>query len=374
MKKMQMMVRKRYLRFLLPALAGLLVLALLLLLVSGFGFRYLLRKPVPLSSLKADELPGSYVTVPVEDLKDGYALYGYQDDTGATVVNERFCIYPVEGKYLIVRITKDFVPLLEKLDSANDLIASGEVGSILELNFGDIRGTVNKADKDAVKQLRGWITAHQIDAQTMTDRYMNADISGYEGAADGDYTAYLEAVILPLQLESGYMGNHTAAAVKALSLISLLLILLAVLLVVSIFLGFWEKPYRAAIRQYGRPPMSADFGGAALFGPALRIGERFIWVSGVMTTRVLAVKDVIWAYPRSRRLEGGKQTWLLVMKTNDGKEASVKLGAESTVEHAIACIASRGWPLVVGFDKEKQKLYKKDLAAFQARARNGTLR
>lgn len=373
MKKMQMMVRKRYLRFLLPAIGALLVLALLMLLVSGFGFRYLLRKPVALSSLSAEELSGSYVTVPVEDLKDGYAVFGYQDSSGVTVANERYCIYPVEGKYLIVRITEDFLPLMAKLDSANDLIASGEVGSILEIDFGDITGTVNKVEKKAREQLRGWITAHQIDAGTLTDKYMNADISAYPGAAEGDYSSYLDAVILPVQLESGYLGHHGAGMVKALSLISLLLILLAILLAVSIFVGLWEKPYRAAVRQYGKRPMGADFEGAALFGPALRIGERFIWVSGLMSTRVLPVKEVIWAYPRSRRLEGGKQTWLLVMKTTDGQEASVKLGAENMVEHAIACIASRGWPLAVGFDKERQKLYKKDLAAFQHRARNGTL-
>lgn len=373
MKKMQRMIRRRYLRFLAPLFAGLVVLALILLLVSGFGFRYLLQKPVPLTGLRADAQAGRYAFVPVKELKTTFAYLGYADGNGGTVVTERYCICPVEGKYRIVRVTEDFVPLLEKLDSANEMIASGELGSILELNLGDLRGTLNPVSEDAMQLLRSWIVSHAIDPLTQTDTLTNADVSGYPGAAEGDYHGYLDAVILPVQLESGYLGSHSAGTVKALSLVSLALILLALLLAASVVVGVWEKPYRAALRQYGRHPLAADYERAALFSPALRIGEQYLWVSGSMTTRVLAVKDVVWAYPRSRRLEGGTHTYLLVMKTADGREASVKLGAESAVEQAIACIASRGFPLVVGFDKEKQKLYQRDLAAFQARARNGTL-
>ena len=49
--KMKMAVRKRYLRFLLPAIALLLLLALLVLWISGFGVRYLLRRPAQLSEV-----------------------------------------------------------------------------------------------------------------------------------------------------------------------------------------------------------------------------------------------------------------------------------------------------------------------------------
>ena len=51
----------------------------------------------------------------------------------------------------------------------------------------------------------------------------------------------------------------------------------------------------------------------------------------------------------------------------------VKLSSESETEKAIACIQSRGFPLTVGFDKEKQKLFKKDLTAFKNKVRNGSI-
>lgn len=370
--KMQFLVRKRYLRFVLPVLAALLVIAFLLLLISGFGFRYLFKKPLPLKELTlGNTVEGTYVDAPVDELNDTFAYYGYEDDYGEAVVSERYALYMIDGKYLIVRVTHEYVPLLEKLDSADELVTSGQIGSILELNLGSFTGTLNPVNEEAQATLRNWITSHQIDAASLTDRYTGADISGYAGAADGNYSAYLENVILPVQLESGYLGSHTAGAVKALTVIAVIFLLLAILLIVSIFIGLWEKPFRAALRQHGKKHLTADFDRAAIFGSGLRIGEHFIWVSGSLFTRILAVKDVIWAYPRHRRLEGGKLRWSLVLKTVTGEEASVKLDSEASVNQAISYIVGMGWPLAIGYDKEKEKLYKKDLAAFQGRARNG---
>ena len=370
--KMQFLVRKRYLRFLLPAVAALLVIAFVLLLVSGFGFRYLFGKPTPMKELTPDSaVEGTYVEVPVSELDDTFAYYGYEDEYGEAVVSERYALRMMDGKYLIVRVTHEYVPLLEKLDSADELVTSGQIGSILELKIGNFNGTLNEANDEALKTLRNWITTHQIDAANLKDRYTGADLSGYAGAADGDYSAYLNDVILPVQLESGYMGSHTAGAVKGLTVVAAIFLLLAILLIVSIFIGVWEKPFRAALRQYGKKHLTADFDRSVIFGSGLRIGEHFIWVSGAMFTRILAVKDVIWAYPRHRRLEGGKLRWSLVLKTTTGDEASVKLDSEASVNQAISYIVGMGWPLAIGYDKEKEKLYKKDLAAFQGRARNG---
>ena len=43
------------------------------------------------------------------------------------------------------------------------------------------------------------------------------------------------------------------------------------------------------------------------------------------------------------------------------------------MEKAVAALRSRGNPMTVGFDKEKQKLYKKDLAAFRSKVLNGSI-
>ena len=58
---------------------------------------------------------------------------------------------------------------------------------------------------------------------------------------------------------------------------------------------------------------------------------------------------------------------------NTGIEAATRLDSEAAVEQAIGSLLNRGFPMTVGYDKEKQKLYKKDLAAFRHRVRSGSL-
>jgi len=370
--KMKLAVRKRYLRFLLPALLLCLLLALLLLWISGFGFRYLLRKPAQLSELPLDELKGSYVTTPVTEAGEQFTYLGYQDSQGNPVITEEYTVCKLRGKYLMIRVTKKDLPVLDKYLHASELVQSGEIGSVLEANMGKLTGTVNKARPDAMKQLRSWFTSHQLDAHNQVDKYSGADISSYPGVAQGKFDDYLDDVILPLELDVGSLGVRSGGAVKALTVIAALLVLLALALAVSILLGMWEKRMRAALRQHGKR-LTADYDTAEVFGPQLRIGQDFLWVFGPMNTRILETKDVIWAYPRSKRLEGGKQAWSLVMKTDWGSEAAAKLDGEAAVEKAVAALRSRGFPMTVGFDKEKQKLYKKDLAAFKSKVRSGTI-
>jgi hypothetical protein len=369
---MKLAVRKRYLRFLLPLLALLLLLAFLALWASGFGFRYLFRKPVPLSEVPMDRLEGSYVTVPVTEAGEQFTYLGYYDEEWLPAITEEFTVCKLNGKYLIIRVTTKDLPVLDRYLNAAELIQSGEMGSILEASQGKLTGTVNKVSADAEKQLRSWLSNHQIDRVNQYDYYSGKDISAYPGISAGKYDDYFDDVILPLQLETSYLGIRSAGTVKALTAVAVILLLLALALAVSILLGLWEKRMRTAIRQHGKR-VAADYETAEVLGSHLRIGQDFIWVFGPMNTRILETKDVIWAYPRSRRLEGGKQLWSVVMKTDWGSEAAAKLDSEAAVEKAVAALRSRGYPMTVGFDKEKQKLYKKDLAAFKGKVKSGTI-
>lgn len=371
--RMRLSVRKRYLRVLLPAAGALLLLAFLLLWLSGFGFRYLFKKPAPLASLGADALGGAFVTVPVENVGENFAAYGYEDRSGNPVFSERYCVRELGGKYLVIRITQKDLPLYDRCEKAEELVLSGEFGSLREVDFGDLRGTLNPLSKSAAAALRGWLIEHQLDAKTLTDRFSGADLSDYPGAADGDFSAYLSEVILPWQLESGYLGARSGGAVKALSAAALILVVLALALLVSIFLGLWERPMRGIIRTYGSKEAENDFAQGSDFGACLRIGSRFLWAGGKLTTRVLELRDLVWVYPRSRRLEGGKKRWSFVMKTAQGGEAVVRIASEAEAEQAAACLLGRCEAITVGFDKEKQKLYKKDPAAFVARVRSGDI-
>jgi hypothetical protein len=158
-----------------------------------------------------------------------------------------------------------------------------------------------------------------------------------------------------------------------LSVLALILLLAAIALIISLILGLWEKPLRAYIKKHGKSALREDYSTGTGFNKTLHVGSNYIWWFKGLTTAITDIHAVIWAYPRSRRLEGGRLTWYLVLKTEDKRELSVHLGDSSGVQAAIDLIKSKGYPLVTGYDKDKQKLYDNDIPTFKAKAKNGTL-
>ncbi len=374
---MSFAVRSRYLRLLIPAMLILLALAALLWAAGGSGCVYRFRQPQEADTLHLADLEGSYVTVPADTLAaQTFAFMGYTDEYEETIIEERFCYLIVEGKYLPVRVTKENVAELNKYEDGEKMVADGAIGSMMELKFAKLEGTVvsgtNSETRDMLTQ---WIANQNIktgrDGVT-TDKATGADLSQY--AETGDYSAYLNEVILPYRMTMGYWGSRTRAGAETLAVLSALCVILALLLLVSVFLGIWEKPYRQALRKWGRKELGADFAKGVRFGKRknLLLGDRYIWWLRTFSSRVMPVEDVLWIYPRSRRLEGGKKDWSLGLRS-EYEQWGVRLGELSTVHRAMEALQAKGHPLAIGFDKDKQKLFEKDLTQFKAKVRNGTI-
>ena len=373
---MSFAVRKRYLRILVPVILALVLLGVLLLLLGGRGAVYRFRSPVSWETLRLNGLEGSYVSVPADKLaSQTYAFYGYQDENEETIIEERFCYLVVEGKYLSVHVTEADVEELGKYEKGEEMVANGSIGSMLELKFADLAGTVVPGgEKDTRALMERWIGGQNIDGQTLKDKVTGADLSGYAGAEEGDYTAYFRDSILPYRMTIGYWGSRSQAAATFLAVLACVCFLLALLLLASIFLGVWERPYRQALCRWGKKPLRQDFAKARRFGRNKNfvLGENYLWWLRSFGSRVMPLEELLWAYPRSRRLEGGKKSWSLGLRSED-QEWSVRLGMLSTVQQAIEALEATGHPLALGFDKEKQKLFEKDLTAFKAKVRNGTM-
>ena len=374
---MNVAVRSRYLRVLIPAILVSLFLAWLFWTLGGYGCVYRFRTPQAAETLHLEGLEGSYVTVSADVLApQTFAFLGYTDENEETVIEERFCYLIVDGKYLTVRVTKADVEELAKYEDGEDMVSSGAIGSLLELHFAQLSGTVVKgAESGSRPILEQWITSQNIttDANGVTtDSATGADLSAY--AESGDYTAYFNERILPMHMTIGYWGDHTHGGANTLALLAALFLLLGVALIASLFLGIWEKPYREALRKWGRKELRQDFAKGKRFGRRgnLLLGEKYVWWLRTFSSRVLPVEEILWVYPRSRRLEGGRKDWSLGLRT-DTEKWGVRLGELSTVQQAIEAIRDKGYPLAMGYDKEKQKLFEKDLTQFKAKVKNGTI-
>ena len=223
--------------------------------------------------------------------------------------------------------------------------------------------------------LEQWISGQNIRTDRdggVSDTATGADLSSY--AETGDYSPYFREVILPYHATIGSWGSRSEAGATTLAVLALVFLLLAIALLITIPLGLWERPYREALRKWGKPALRKDFAQGRRFGRRnnLVLGDTYVWWLRSFSSRVMPVEDILWVYPRSRRLEGGRKDWSLGLRSEQ-EQWSVRLGELSTVHLAMEAIRDKGHPVAMGFDKEKQKLFEKDLPQFRAKTRNGSI-
>ena len=220
------------------------------------------------------------------------------------------------------------------------------------MDFGVLRGSVNPMSEELYEIFCSW-----------GDEYVQSELAANE----------YEDVLLPLMLDVNYYGRFHQSICIILTVIAAVLAVVAIVLFVSSFTGIWDKPVRTEMKKVGKAELEEEFKAAEAFAGKLYIGKKHTWCFQKLATDIFNTADIIWAYARSRRLEGGKLTWYLVMKTGDKREYSVHLGEASKVQEAENMLKTMVKPLCTGFDKEKQKLYDKDIATFRAKTKNGTI-
>lgn len=345
-------VKMNYMKLVLPVMAALLALALVIMLITGFGIRYGLMTSVPVESIPAESLEGSCAQIRTNQIEGTFARKGHAVEEGQPVdVIERFCMVQLEnGSYLGVHIVDDDdLYAVEKLAAAATEFGAEEAKT---MDFGVMRGTINEMPEELYSIFCTW--ADEYAANELT-------LNSYED------------VVLPLMLEVNYYGAFHQSICIVLTVIAAVLAVLAIALLISSFTGVWDKPVRSEMKKEGKAALEEEFKNAEEFAGRLYLGKKHIWCFQKLATDIFCTADVIWAYARSRRLEGGKLTWYLVMKTVDKREFSVHLGDTATVQAAEEKLKTLVKPLCTGFDKEKQKLYDKDISTFRAKTKNGTI-
>ena len=345
-------VKMNYMKLVLPVTAALLVLALVVMLITGFGIRYGLMTSVPVESIPADELLGSCAQIRTNQIEGTFARKGHAVEEGQEIdIIERFCMVKLEdGTFLGVHIVDD-----EDLYAVEQMAAAIEefgLDEAMSMDFGVMRGTINEMPEELYTIFCTW-----------ADEYASNELS---------YMTH-EELLHPLMLDVDYYGPFHQSVSITLTVIAIVLVVLALALLVSSFTSAWDKPVRAEMKKVGKEKLEEEFKNAASFAGKLYLGKQHIWCFQKLSTDIFNTADVIWAYARSRRLEGGKLTWYFVMKTTDKREYSVHLGEAANVQAAEEKLKTMVKPLCTGFDKEKQKLYDKDISTFRAKTKNGTI-
>lgn len=345
-------VKMNYMKLVLPLTAALLILAIAIMVITGFGIRYGLMTSVPVDAIPENELLGACAQVRVNEIEGTFARKGHQVEEGQEAdIIERYCMVELaNGKYIGVHIAADEdLYAIEKMAAAIEQFGLEEAQT---MDFGLLRGSINPMSDELYAIFCSW---------------------GDEYAKDVLAANEYEDVLLPLMLDVDYYGRFHQSICITLTIIAAVLAVLAIALFVSSFTGVWDKPVREEMKKVGKAELEEEFKAAESFAGRLYIGDKHVWCFQKLATDIFNTSDIIWAYARSRRLEGGKLTWYMVMKTGDKREYSVHLGDAAKVKEAEEALKAKVKPLCTGFDKEKQKLYDKDIATFRAKTKNGTI-
>jgi hypothetical protein len=348
---MKKRIRGVYLKKILPLAIALLVAAAALFAATGFGAFKSFGEAPQLNKLASEELKGARAYARIADIIGEFAVKPKSVDSEGNIVEykARYCVYKTDaGDYLGICIRGK-----TELINAAQYVSALEAYSTEELaqfNMGTVEGTVGRIEDYLYDMLRSAVQKSAGEGEEFDE-------------------AYLDAHVLPLVLENGYLGTMPRPWSWALTIIGLLLAASAVVYLCACLTGYWEKPRKALVSELGREAAEKTFDEGEDFGRKLRIGPERIFVAGKLVTDVVKTDEVIWTYGRSRRLEGGGNFWSLVIKTTEGGEFVAPVGDAGTAQAALEKIVSFGGPVVTGFDKDKQRLYERDLTGFIGRAR-----
>lgn len=350
---MKKRIRAVYLKKILPLAIVMLAVAAALLAATGFGAFKAYSQAPELAKLASSELKGAKAYARISDIIGEFAVKPKSVDASGNVVEykARYCVYKTDaGDYLgiCIRGQRELIAA-EQYVSALQAYTTEELS---QFNMGSVEGTVGKLEDYLYEMLRGAVEQEEIE----------------EGEPEHD-AAFLDAHVLPLVLENGYLGTMPRSGTWALTIIAALLVAAALVYLVAAATGYWEKPRKALVSELGKENAEKTFDEGEDFGKKLRIGPERIFVAGKLVTDIVRTGDVIWTYGRSRRLEGGENFWSLVLKTTGGEEYVAPVGDAGTAQAALEKIVSFGGPVVTGFDKDKQRLYDKDLTGFIGRAK-----
>jgi hypothetical protein len=334
-----------------------------MLALTGFRFIDIFKSPVHLDLVAAGELEGAYAYIRVSDIEGTFARYGAEAAEGETEVDivERYCVYVVDNdKYLGIAIKGSHLADIEQFSAAMESFGEEKARS---MDFGTLTGTVQPMDEELQVLLREWVKQTVLTEPSVVQGPYTTE----EQEETPEQLEYYEEHVLPLILKVDTMGASSKTVVYIFFILAMLFLVIAVLLILSMFLGIWDKPVRQLAAGSDSAALEKDFSEGKSVGSALHIGHTYIWWFKKAKTDVLKTAEIVWVYPRSKRLEGGRLRWSLILKTEDRREYAIVLGEIEKVQEAMDAIVAEGYLVSTGFDKQKQKLYDKDISAFKAR-------
>ena len=197
------------------------------------------------------------------------------------------------------------------------------------------------------------------------------DLGYYREYTDG---LDMDEYFLPYYLEAEYVNGFPIVFSWILLAAAVFLLGLGVWPVIKAFTGGFQKQVRAKLSESGSLEAEAEraerFYDSAPETCGVRMDRNFAFFQNGAESILLRPWDVAWAYQsttqhRTNGIPTGK-TYAAVLRTMDGKQYTLGM-KETEVQTLLETMASTLPGVVLGYDKELERLYKENRNAFRQR-------
>lgn len=333
----------------------LIALAVIFLAAGDFGIFTLIKGPVALEELSAEELEGRYVETDVNFIWEAYAYYG---DTRETATEIHYMVASQPVQQLEDAVDCSYIGLIVHESRLEDFENSYEKGTL----------AWNNRDSSALPkalQVRG------VVRQMTQDEYdYYAELAEESGMTELD--------IVPLVLDDGALATENAESVLPFTVIAGVLLFIAVFKLVRSLTGTYQRD----IRRYCAASPDADYtlqrledfyASAEPLTGGIRANQEWLLFSEGYYTRLLECAQVAWVYSstvqhRTNGIPTGK-TFSLTLRDKAGKKYNVPMRREADTQEAAHQLFELLPCAVFGYDTEREKLFQQDRAAFEALAK-----
>lgn len=316
----------------------LVVLAVVLLAVTGFGIFQFMAGPKDIHDLDAEDMVGQYVEADLNWLVGDYA----RTTRNGTTISREYVFETDNMVWLGVVCKGNDIKKANALTDDTIAYIEGETNRITK-NF-TVTGTVKEMDDES-------------------KRFFKEALAGSE----------LEGTVTSYYLQIGYIGNVDGVLMWLLTGISGACVLIAIFMLISAAMGRQQKHLLAYCNKTENPEATKErleqfWQNTPEIGE-LRMNEEWMMYTINGKQYLLETPHIIWAYQsttqhRTNGIKTGK-SYALTLWDDKGK-TMIQLGAsEKSVQEMLAYIEEHIPHIVLGYNQELAQLYRADKERFK---------
>lgn len=182
----------------------------------------------------------------------------------------------------------------------------------------------------------------------------------------------VQEMVLPYYIHQGSLGNTSAGTVYVVFGLGVILIAWGVIYLVMVMNGSKLKTLRKEIAEsgYSEEQVDADWTAAAeiLTKEALKIGQLFTYFNEGSKPHAIRNTGLVWAYMKTTTHKTNGittgTTYEVLMFTKEKKQYSVGVADEAAARHVLDEMGKRMPWILLGYDEELRKLFKKNIDEF----------